>query len=55
MKINESLKPHWERLIAMIQERKNGKCVFDFQDGLPIRVVEIESRDRDIDLTKETI
>ena len=46
------LKPHWLQLIEKMKQYRNGTVVIDFQDGLPIRVVTIEGKDRDIDLTK---
>ena len=47
-------KPHWDRLIKLMGIYCNGKVVIDFQNGLPIRIVEIEGKDRNIDLTKDT-
>ena len=46
-------KPHWDRLKELLKEYGNGSCKIDFQDSLPVRVIEIEGKKRDIDLTKE--
>lgn len=46
-------KPHWERLKIILKQYGNGRCVIEFQDDLPITIVEIEGRKKDIDLTKE--
>ena len=46
-------KPHWKRLARLTNEAGNGRCEFDFQDGLPICVIKIEGKKKDIDLTKD--
>lgn len=45
------MKPHWQKLMELIETHKNGSCEFKFQDGLPVKVLEIKSEDRNIDLT----
>ena len=46
-------KPHWERFKKKIREYSNGRCSFDFQDGLPVLIIEIEGKSKNIDLTKD--
>ena len=45
-------KIHWQRLKEFIEHFKNGRVVLDFQDGLPVKIREIEGKDRDLDLTQ---
>ena len=47
------LKSHWQRLIELIEQYRNGEVTLVFQDGLPIRVRKIEGKNEDVDLTKE--
>ena len=55
MELQEKLKkPHWIRLLKKLAEYGNGRCVIVFQDELPITIIEIEGRRKDIDLTKES-
>lgn len=53
MQKNEDIKKHWKNLIRLIEEMGNGECTFTYQDSLPICVIKIEGRKKDIDLTKE--
>ena len=53
MDVKEIRKPHWDRLIRKLQEYCNGQITLDFQNGLPIKIVSIEGKDRNIDLTKD--
>ena len=46
-------KEHWKRLKEKVEEYGNGNCEIIFENGLPVRIVKIEGKDRDIDLTKE--
>ena len=48
----EQEKPHWKRFKEEIAKWKHGQATIDFQDGLPVKIVCIEGKDRDIDLTK---
>ena len=45
-------KEHWKRLKEELEKYRNGTCKIDFQDALPIRIVEIEGKKRDVDLTR---
>ena len=49
----DKLKPHWERLIRLVEKTRNGKATFHWQDGLPIDLQDTETHRRHIDLTKE--
>ena len=53
-KEEKELKPHWDRLVRKLKEYGNGKVVIEFQDGLPVKIREIEGKDRDIDLTQNS-
>jgi len=46
-------KPHWDRLKKELIKKGNGKVILYFQDALPIKIEEIEGKERDIDLTKD--
>ena len=46
-------KPHWDRLARKLKEYGNGQAIIDFADGLPIKIVSIEGKGRNLDLTKE--
>lgn len=46
-------KIHWIRLKAEFEKFGNGKALVFFQDGLPVRIPEIEGKKEQIDLTKE--
>lgn len=50
-KINSD-KLHWDRLKQELAKKCNGKVILYFQDALPIKIEEIEGKERDIDLTK---
>jgi len=46
-------KLHWKRLKEVIEKFKNGKITtLYFEDSLPVRIGEIEGKDKEIDLTK---
>jgi len=47
MKENE-LKPHWQWLIGEIGKKVNGKCIIYFEEKLPIKIEDIEGREREI-------
>ena len=45
-------KPQWTKLKAELAKYENGRAVIYIQDGVPVRIVEIEGRKTEIDLTK---
>ena len=50
----KDLKPHWVRLIKLVEAYHNGTITtLKFQDDLPVFVGKIEGEKEQIDLTKE--
>jgi hypothetical protein len=51
--VDKDLKPHWLRLIRLIESLENGEITLKFQNGLPIVVVKAEGRIEGKELGKE--
>ena len=48
----DKIKPHWLRLIKLIESLENGEATIKFQNGLPMVVIKAEGRIENKDLTK---
>lgn len=51
--LEKDLKPHWQRLIRLIELLENGEATVKFEAGLPVRVIKAEGKIEQKDLTKE--
>ena len=51
----KEVKPKWVELIDITENMCNGKCIFLFQDGVPVKIEEIRGEKRDIVLKDENV